>query len=252
MSGLPQIRIVQAQEEWAAAAAAIVHEARNESVEDHGRFLIALSGGTTPERLYNRLASPPYVDQFDWSQTVFFFSDERCVPPDHPDSNFGLANRAFFRPLKIHPDHIYRMNCEQTDPESAARDYEQRLRMACGASSGNWPQLDLVLLGLGQDGHTASLFPGTAAVNEQQHAVTVGHAPSGPPTRLTLTLGVINRASVILFLVTGANKAGIVRTVLEPHTDADRGLPAAMVNPERGRLIWLLDRAAAAELTTYY
>jgi 6-phosphogluconolactonase len=113
------------------------------------------------------------------------------------------------------------------------------------------PQLDLVLLGLGEDGHTASLFPGTAALHDQTHLVTVGHAPKGVTLRLTLTLGVINRASVILFLVTGSTKAQIVRRVLEPRTNADRQLPAALVNPDQGRLIWLLDQSAASELTSF-
>ncbi len=251
MSGSPRIHIARDEDDWATAAAALIHKLGREAFLDHGRFLIALSGGATPERLYNRLASPPYIDRFDWSQTAFFFSDERCVPPDHPDSNFGLANRALFHPLNINPDHVHRMHGEQADPDSAARDYEGLLRMACGSSSGTWPRLDLVLLGLGHDGHTASLFPDTAAVHEHHRVVTVGHAPSGPSTRLTLTLGVINKASVVLFLVTGANKAGIVRTILEPRTDADRRLPAALVKPERGRLIWMLDRPAAAELMTH-
>jgi 6-phosphogluconolactonase len=249
MPGSPHIRIAHDEEEWATAAADLIHKFAQEAVLRHGRFLIALSGGTTPQRLYNQLAAPPYIDRLDWSRTTFFFSDERCVPPDHPDSNFGLANRALFHPLRINPDRVYRMNGEEADPDSAARDYEQRLREACGSSTGTWPRLDLVLLGLGQDGHTASLFPGTTALHEHQRIVAVGHAPSGPPIRLTLTLGVINEASVVLFLVTGSNKAGIVRTVLEPSADADRRLPAALVKPERGRLIWLLDRPAAAGLT---
>src|SRR5215510_2054995 len=244
-----EIRIAQDQENWATAAATLLYDVGRQAVENHGRFFLALSGGSTPERLYHRLVHAQSTDRFDWSHCTFFFSDERCVPPDHPDSNFGLANRTLFRPLNIETNHIHRMRGELSDPDLAARDYERLLRTVAGTMDGEWPQLDLVLLGLGNDGHTASLFPGTAAVDEHQRWVTVGHAPSDPRTRLTLTLGVINRATVVLFLVTGAAKAHILKTVLEPESDADRQLPSALVHPTSGRLIWLLDSPAAAELT---
>jgi len=250
MAGNTEIRITQDQDAWATAAATLVHELGRQALQDHGHFFLALSGGSTPERLYNRLTNDQSVERFDWSDSTFFFSDERCVPPDHTDSNFGLANRILFRPLHIAADHIHRMRGELPDPHLAARDYERLLR-ASGVSAGKWPRLDLVLLGVGNDGHTASLFPGTDAVNERERWVAVGHAPSEPHTRLTLTLGVINRATVVLFLVTGAAKAGIVKAILEPSHDTHRRLPAALVNPEVGRLIWLLDRSAAAELTAH-
>ena len=224
---------------------------RHQAVEERGQFLIALSGGQTPEQLYRRLASTPFRDQGDWTSTQFFFSDERCVPPDHPDSNFHLANQALFRPLDIPSDHIHQMACQEANAEAAACDYERLLRTVTKIPEG-WPRLDLVLLGIGQDGHTASLFPGTGAVHERRRCVTVGHAPSGPRTRLTLTLGVINQATVVLFLVTGAGKAAIVKAILEPQQEADRLLPAALVRPERGRLIWLLDPPAAARLTGHH
>ena len=251
MAGSTEIRIAQGQEEWAAAAATLVHEVGQQAVRNYGRLFLALSGGSTPERLYHQLVNTQSFDRFDWSNSTFFFSDERCVPPDHPDSNFGLANRALFRPLNIEANRIHRMRGEIPNPDLAASDYEQLLRTAVGSVEGEWPQLDLVLLGLGNDGHTASLFPGTAAVAERQRWVTVGHASSPPQMRLTLTLGVINRATVVLFLVTGAAKAGIVKTILEPANDGARQLPAALVNPKAGRLIWLLDRPAAAELTEH-
>ncbi len=246
MPDKPEIRIALSRDEWARDAATLVQELGTYAVHDHGRFFIALSGGTTPELLYKTLASPPYAGRFDWSRTTFFFSDERCVPPDHPDSNFGLADRALFTPLGIPPARICRMKGETKDPPAAALDYEQCLRTTDNSAKKNWPRLDLVLLGLGQDGHTASLFPGTNALREVQRRVTVGQSPSGIPTRLTLTLGVINQASVVLFLVTGAGKATILKRVLEPETDADRMLPATLVRPENGRLIWLLDSPAAA------
>jgi 6-phosphogluconolactonase len=140
---------------------------------------------------------------------------------------------------------------ESRDPQAAAYEYERQLHLATQTSPSVRPSLDLILLGLGEDGHTASLFPGSPVLQEQQTLIAVTQSPKEPPTRLTMTLGVINRASVVLFLVTGSAKAQMVRRVLEPRTDADRQLPAAQVRPVQGRLIWLLDQLAAAELTSF-
>lgn len=249
MSPRAEIRIAQDSFTWATEAATLTQELRRQAVNERGLFLLALSGGQTPEQLYRRLASSPFCDQGDWTSTEFFFSDERCVPAHHPDSNFNLADETLFRPLDIPSHRIHRMGCEQADADLAAHDYEQVLRTVTKTRPEAWPRLDLVLLGIGQDGHTASLFPGTDAVQERRRCVTVGYAPSGPRTRLTLTLGVINQATVVLFLVTGTAKAEIVKTILEPQQEADRLLPAALVRPEGGRLIWLLDAPAAAQLT---
>jgi 6-phosphogluconolactonase len=243
----PEIYVLSDLSEWATAAATMTRELREKALQERGRCSLALSGGKTPEELYRRLATLSTPNE--WASTDFFFSDERCVPPDHPDSNFHLADRALFRPLAIPESHVHRMSGEHPDPDAAAREYENVLRAVTGTTSGAWPRLDLVLLGVGNDGHTASLFPGTNALQERRRGVTVGHAPSGPPTRLTLTLGVINQATVVLFLANGDNKAGIVKTILEPQHVSDRQVPAALVRPERGRLIWVLDRAAAAKLT---
>ena len=179
---------------------------------------------------------------------IFLFGDERGVPPDHPDSNYGLALEALFRPLGIGPSQVYRMKGESADLSLAAADYERTVRALTQSLSPAIPRLDLVLLGLGEDGHTASLFPETPALSERNHLVAVGLSPKGIPSRLTLTLGVINRATVVLFLVTGADKAQTVRAVLQPGSQAERALPAAQVKPEDGRLIWLLDDDAAAAL----
>ena len=244
-----EIRVAQDSSKWATEAASLTQELHRQAVKERGLFLIALSGGRTPEQLYRRLASAPFCDQDDWNSTQFFFSDERCVPVHHPDSNFDLADETLFRPLNIPSHHIHRMACEQADADVAAHNYERLLRAVTKTPPERWPRLDLVLLGIGQDGHTASLFPGTDAVQERRRCVTVGYAPSGPRTRLTLTLGVINQATVVLFLVTGAAKAGIVKTILEPQQETDRLLPAALVRPDGGRLIWLLDPPAAAQLT---
>lgn len=182
---------------------------------------------------------------------LFLFGDERCVPPDHPESNFAMAQATLFQPLRIAPEQIFRMKGEAEDPADAARLYEATLRQLTHCSPPAFPQIDLVLLGLGEDGHTASLFPGSPALDDPAHAVTVTESPKGVPHRLTLTLGVINQATVVLFLVNGADKAPMVRAVLESVNAAERALPASRVAPESGQLIWLVDQAAAGQLTTH-
>jgi 6-phosphogluconolactonase len=249
MARPPEIRIAQDGRAWAAAAAELVHSLGREAIRANGRFFIALSGGATPEALYRALTSPVFADRFDWSRTTFFFSDERAVPPDDARSNYALANRTLFTPLNISPAQVYRMAGESHDPQAAAKEYEQQLRRAATTSRSTSPIIDLVLLGLGEDGHTASLFPGSPALRDQQSLIAVTQSPKDPPTRLTMTFGAINRATVVLFLVAGSGKAGVVRGILDPKTDAERQLPASLVAPEKGRLIWLLDRAAAAELS---
>jgi len=248
MPAVPDIRIHPDSQAGAEAAAAFVLEAGKEAVRANGRFFIALSGGTTPETLYRVLASSAFADRFDWSRTTFFFSDERCVPPDDPRSNYALADKTLFAPLRITPSQVYRMAGESRDPQAAAHEYELQLRLATKTAPSAQPSLDLILLGLGDDGHTASLFPGASILRDHQRVIVATQSLKDPPNRLTMTLAVINRASVILFLVAGAGKAGVVRAILDPKTEAERQLPASLVAPEKGRLIWFLDRAAAAEL----
>lgn len=244
-----EIHVVQDDSQWAAEAATLILKLQGQIVAERGRFTIALSGGQTPKLVYERLVRASLHERDVWKSTHFFFGDERCVPPVDPDSNFRLAEEALFRPLDIRQDCVHRMRGELSDADEAAREYEGVLRSVTVTGSSPWPHLDLVLLGVGNDGHTASLFPGTDALREHRRWVTVGRAPSVPRTRLTLTLGVINQATVVLFLASGESKAGIIKTILEPRQEIDRQLPAALVRPERGRLIWLLDRPAAALLT---
>lgn len=245
---IADIHIARDGQEWANEAAAILHAASEEAIRSHGRCLIALSGGTTPRMLYKTLATPEWKVRFDWSRIFFLFGDERCVPSEHPDSNFSMAQSALFQPLDISPDHIYRMKGEAQDPSAAAQEYEKVLRQLTNCAPPHIPRIDIILLGLGEDGHTASLFPGTEALHEQTRAVTVGYAPTGIRSRLTFSLGVLNRATVVLFLVNGSSKTSIVRRILDPQSPSDRSLPAAMVAPDTGRLIWMLDRSAAAQL----
>jgi 6-phosphogluconolactonase len=157
-----------------------------------------------------------------------------------------------FLPLAIDPARIDRMKGEAADLDAAAREYEERLRVLTASPTPVWPTIDVVLLGLGDDGHIASLFPQSPALEDSTKAVAVTLSPKGIRFRLTLTLGVINRATVVLFLVTGSGKAPIVRAVLEPRSTAERSLPAALVRPHPGRVIWMLDRSAAQELRQSY
>ncbi|MCS6897013.1 MAG: 6-phosphogluconolactonase, partial [Nitrospira sp.] len=251
MAVAPQIVVAHDGETWANEAASILLSACEAAIQSRGRCLLALSGGSTPRTLYAALTSDQWRNRFDWSKIFFLFGDERCVPPDHHDSNFGTARLALFQPLNIREDHIFRMRGEDRDPQAAVRDYESVLRRLTTCAPPDLPRLDVILLGVGDDGHTASLFPGTAALHENSRAVTVGLAPTGIRSRLTLTLGVLNRASVILFLVTGAQKAPVVRRILSPQSEADRTLPAALVAPDHGRLIWVMDRSAASQLPVH-
>jgi 6-phosphogluconolactonase len=245
----PEIRIAYDSQAWATAAAEAVHAVGKNALRANGRFLIALSGGTTPETLYRALTSPAFVSRFDWSRATFFFSDERAVPPDDPRSNYAVANNTLFTPLNITSTQIHRMAGESHDLQAAAHNYEQQLCRITNTPPSSRPTIDLVLLGLGEDGHTASLFPGSPALQDNQNLIAVTQSPKDPPVRLTMTLGAINQASVVLFLVAGAGKAGTVRAILEPKTEAEQQLPAALVAPESGRLIWILDQAAASELS---
>ena len=241
----PTIRIAE-ERAWPHEAAAVLHELTEASIATRGRCLIALSGGSTPAALYQALTGPEWRPRFHWPQMHFVFGDERCVPPDHPESNFGAARRLLFVPLGI--DHLDRIEGEAEDVNRAAREYEGRLRTLTASPAPAWPKLDVVLLGLGDDGHIASLFPASPALQNRTAAVTVTESPKGIRCRLTLTLGVINHATVVLFLVTGAGKASIVRDVLQSPPGANESLPATLVHPHDGRVIWMLDRSAAREL----
>lgn len=224
---------------------------RSSASKTEGPFRVALSGGTTPKQLYAQLIGADYVTRIQWSRVEFFFGDERCVPPDHPDSNYYLAEQGLFRPLNIPPSQIIRMEGEDGQPDRAASRYEDVLRQRFGTSSPHWPTFDLILLGLGQDGHTASLFPGSPALLEMVRGVVSSESPRGVRRRITFTAPLINHARKVIFAVTGHDKAAAVRAVLEDKAaDANR-YPAKLIQPIDGPCVWYLDRAAAAELTTH-
>lgn len=209
-------------------------------------FRVALAGGKTPKALYERLASMEYRSRVAWDHVSFFFGDERAVPPDHPDSNYRVANDALFRPLDISGKNVYRMRAEMPDLEAAALGYERTLQSVFDDE--RVPHFDLIFLGMGTDGHTASLFPGSPALAEcRRLVVPVMDAPKPPPRRLTLTIPVLNAARLVLFMATGADKAQALREVLTGTASPDR-YPARYVRPGPERLAWLVDEAAGGTL----
>ncbi len=207
-------------------------------------FHVLLAGGTTPKALYTLLASAEYRSRVAWERVAFFFGDERAVPPDHPQSNYRMATEMLFRPLGIAESSIHRMKAEAEDLNAAAAAYEGELR----ASFGAFPRFDLILLGMGSDGHTASLFPGSPVLKERARWVApVLDAPKPPPRRLTVTLPVLNAGHQVLVTVAGRHKAPALREVLE-GTASPEQYPAKCVQPGPERLLWLVDEAAGAEL----
>src|SRR5437879_1498057 len=242
MRSEPTVTILDDPEAMADAAARLVVDAAAEAITVRGRFTLALAGGRTPAATYAKLAAPPYRDQVDWAHVWAFFGDERAVPPDHPESNYRMAHEALLSRVPIPASQIFRMRGDRTDAEGAAAAYAAEIAEAIGTKRGELPRFDMVLLGLGIDGHTASLFPGSPVLREVFRTVAAVHVAAAQiPQRLTLTFPVLNAAARVVFLVTGPEKAKIVRTVLSEHG----GLPAALVRPTDGELIWLTDRAAA-------
>lgn len=219
------------------------------AVAGRGRFTVALAGGSTPSRLYLMLGEPPHLDEIPWSRVEIFWGDERCVPPHHPDSNYGGARVSLLDKVDIPPERVHRMRGELPDRTEAARDYAREMAAVFAVPvDGPPPALDLVLLGMGADGHMASLFPWSAALAERRSWVMRNVLPAGGAERLTLTVPVLNRAREIRVLVAGADKAATVAAVIEGPRDPGR-LPAQLLEPEAGRLVWLLDRAASAALS---
>ena len=202
---------------------------------------VALSGGSTPKRMFELLAQS-FRDQVDWSRIQFFWSDERHVPPDDPESNYRMAHEALLSHVPVPAHNIHRIRGEKPSAAEAASEYEQTLIEVTGS---DLPRLDLVFLGLGMDGHTASIFPGSEVLHETTRLVAATWAEKLNTYRITMTLPLLNNAALVVFLVSGAEKAEIVREVLE----GEEKYPAQAVKPNRGELIWMLDKDAAANLT---
>jgi len=243
----PEVRRYPNLERLGLAAASLVVDLAEASLRKRGRFTLVLSGGTTPRVLYERLAGPPFSERMPWGKTYLFWGDERCVAPDHPHSNFGMAYQALLSKVPLPAANVYRIPGEVLPPEAAAVHYEERLREFFHArrSSGGsqaFPVFDLLLLGLGPDGHTASLFPGDSALEERQRWVrAVEVSPTSPQVpRITLTLPVINSALNVLLLVSGPGKEKVLEAILSDREQAALTYPAARVKPA-GPLFWLID-----------
>jgi 6-phosphogluconolactonase len=229
------------------AAAAIFLEVALDSTAQNGRFQAALSGGSTPRRLFQLLAKPPYQTAVPWAHTHLFWADERCVPPDHEESNYGQARRLLLDHVPLPPDNIHRIKGE-LEAATAAADYRQQLQ-ALAQPPQAWPRLDLALLGLGDDGHTASLFPGPIPAEEKTQpvmAVTADYQ-GRPGNRVTLTPLLLNQSAQTVFLVAGESKAEAVAAVLHGPWQPEKW-PAQRIRPFSGRLRWLLDKAAAGRI----
>jgi 6-phosphogluconolactonase len=229
-------------------AADLLAMAAQEAAAARGRFAVALSGGETPQVLYRLLARQQFSQKVPWRRVHLYWGDERCVAPDDPASNYGMARDTFIKHVPIAPANVHRMHGED-EPEAAAKAYEAELRALAAQErpASGTPVFDLVLLGLGADGHTASLFPRSDALTAEDRFCVATQAPDGSP-RLTVTAPVINAARRVWFLVSGAGKAGMLAEVLE-GLRVPLAVPAQGVAPVHGTLTWLVDEAAAAELS---
>jgi 6-phosphogluconolactonase len=230
------------------AAREFVRRARS-AIEAAGCFRVALAGGHTPRRVYELLADPTFARQVDWEATHIFFGDERAVPPDHPDSNYRTAFETLLSKVKVPEVQVHRMEGERSDLDTAATDYEATLSEVFDLSvESSLPRFDLVMLGMGDDGHTASLFPGTRALEETRAWVVANDVPQKAMRRLTLTVPVLNAARCVMFTVEGEDKAAPLAAVLEGPHDPHR-YPSQLIAPVDGELLWLVARDAAARLT---
>ncbi|MGC1449046.1 MAG: 6-phosphogluconolactonase [Candidatus Sulfotelmatobacter sp.] len=242
------LRILTTPQELFAAAAEEVVRASTEAVARCGRFTIVLSGGSTPKSLFNLLATNARTT-LPWDRMFFFWGDERHVPPSDPDSNYRMAEETMLSKIPVPAGNVFRIPAENPDAAAAAEAYEQTLRKFFGLEPGQVPRFDLILLGMGPDGHTASLFPGTAALQEKSRLVVANWVEKLKTSRLSLTLPVLNAAACVAFLVSGTDKASVLKCVLEDEAPGEQ-YPAKLVRPRDGKLIWLVDRAAASELSS--
>jgi 6-phosphogluconolactonase len=240
-----EIRIEPTVEAVALAAASEFTQQAAEAVNARGLFAVALSGGSTPRALYSLLASDKYRNQVPWDKTHFFWGDERDVPLDHPDSNYRMADDAMLSKVPAPSSNVHRVRTEVGDAVAAAAQYEEELRKVFHIPEGEFPRFDLVLLGMGPDGHTASLFPGTEALGEQHRLVVANRVEKFGSYRITMTLPVLNNAACVMFLVTGEDKAQILKEVLEGEPGP---YPSQLIQPVNGRLLWLVEQNAASLL----
>ncbi|MDE2836852.1 MAG: 6-phosphogluconolactonase [Chloroflexota bacterium] len=242
---MADVRVFPSPAALTQAAANLVLASAEEAVRERGRFVWGLSGGSTPEALYRRLAGPPFASAMPWRATIVFWGDERWVPHDHANSNQRMANEALLARGPAARTDAIPVPTENVSPDESAAAVEDALRRAIGDAP---VRPDLLLLGIGPDGHTASLFPGTSALDERERLFTANRVPQMDAWRITATLPLINASRHVVFLAQGQDKAEAVQLALDP-ADGAPPLPAALVAPEGGSLTWLLDRHAASGLT---
>jgi 6-phosphogluconolactonase len=240
----PHIRVFHDPETLSRAAAEFFVSLSKKTIALQGRFIVALSGGSTPRRLYALLGSLPFCENVDWNQVHLFWVDERCVPADHQESNFKHAVDAFIAKAAIPAANIHRIRGEE-GPDQAAQKYEQDIRSFFGPTA--LPVFDLIILGVGEDGHTASLFPGTAALREKTRLAAPVYLDPQKLSRVTLTLLALNHAIQVLFLASGRTKSEVVHEIVE--NENRKQYPAGLVHPVRGSIDWFIDNEAAALLT---
>lgn len=244
MAREPEIRVFPSPEELFRAAAETFCRLAEEAIRARGKFNVALSGGSTPRGLHHELVIN-FASKVAWDRVFFFWGDERHVPPDFPESNFRMAKETLLSKLPIPADHIFRMAGELPDADQAALLYQDALRNYFHLSPGEFPRFDLMLQGIGGDGHTASLFPGTKALQETSRSVVGNWVEQHSTWRITVTYPVIDNAANVMFLVDGAGKAEIMRKALrEPAAN----LPCQLVQLANGNLMWYLDAAAGSKL----
>ncbi len=237
------VNIFPTKVELVKAAAEKLIATVNAAIHERRRCALALAGGTTPRDVYALLATEDYRRRVDWSKVFLFWGDERCIPPQHPDSNFRMVNDSLLSCIAIPAENVFRIKGELA-PAAASNEYEKHLEDFFG---GRLPQFDLILLGLGEDGHTASLFPGASALEETHRRVISVFVPKLNTHRITLTLPVINKARHVMFIVSGKSKSAIVPRILKSNQPA-KELPATLVQLQNGQLDWLLDAEAASLL----
>ena len=248
MSSSPEIRTLTTPQELFAAAAEEVVRVATEAVSQRGRFTIALSGGSTPRNLYTLLATNARTS-LPWDRMFFFWGDERHVPPTDPDSNYRMVEETLLSKVPVPAANVFRIPGENPNAAAAAQAYEQTLRKFFALQPGEFPRFDVILLGMGPDGHTASLFPRSAALQEKSRLVVANWVEKFLTSRITLTLPVLNAAHCVAFLVSGIDKAPALRAVLEGDAPGEQ-YPAKLVRPIDGKLIWFVDRAAASGLSS--
>jgi len=248
MQGEPrQIIVCLDSHDLSRRAATQFVELANRSVAERGRFTVCLSGGSTPRETYSLLAGEPFCNQAPWSSIHIFWGDERFIPLHDPNNHYRLATGLFLSKVPIPPENIHRMRVDHGNPSQVAFEYETSLKSFFKLSADEFPVFDLIILGMGADGHMASLFPGTPALQEMKRVVTENYVPKLSADRLTLTLPTLNRARQIMFLVSGAQKADALKQVLEGRDDGDY-LPAQLLNPNGGQIKWMIDRDAASRV----